>query len=128
MDIKIKSLKKIKKLEKEYNDTFNGIYKKIKKELKTEKLKLQIKLITSICQDYDLDYNEIYNKYISNNKTNNLLEIESISEEKIVEVENVLDRIVINEEECYLDANGDVFNLEAVKLGEFKDDKFIPKK
>ena len=121
--IKSKSIKKLKKLETEYHNTFLGIHKKIKKELKNEILKIKIDLIKNISIDYKLDYNKLYHQYIDENykfdeDNENNIKIQDKSSEL------VLDQVIINGKTYYQDPDGNIYDENAKIIGTNKDKKF----
>ena len=106
--IKLKSVKQLKKLENEYNETFQVICKKIRKEVKTEILKTKMDLIKLIAIDYNLDYNEIYHKYINTNKK---ILNEDIKKPLIKKnSDTILEQIIIKDNKYYQDKYGNIYN------------------
>ena len=123
INIKSKSIKKLKKLESEFHNTFQGIHKKIKKELKNELIKMKAELIKNISVDYNLDYNQLYHKYIDENHKFD----ENIEESQKVQTKNtevILDQITIKDKIYFQDSDGNIYNEKAEIIGTNKDKKF----
>lgn len=123
INIKSKSIKKLKKLESEFHNTFQDIHKKIKKELKNEFIKMKAELIKNISVDYNLDYNELYHKYIDENH-----KFEENTEKSLKEQtknnEVILDQITIKDKIYFQDSDGNIYNEHAKIIGTNKDKQF----
>lgn len=123
INVKSKSIKKLKKLESEFHNTFLGIHKKIKKELRNEVIKMKGDLLKQISIDYNLDYNQLYHKYIDeNHKFEENYEESKKNQNKNTEV--ILDQITIEGNTYFQDSEGNIYNEHAKIIGTNKDKKF----
>ena len=121
--IKSKSIKKLKKLESEFHNTFLGIHKKIKKELKTEIVKIKADLIKNISVDYNLDYNQLYHKYVDQNYKFDEDNSETKKNQNKPD-EVILDQIKMKDKIYYQDQEGNIYDENAKLIGNNKEKKF----
>lgn len=117
----MKNTRDIKLLKTELTNNIDNIYsiiKKIKKEYEKTYIDKTKKILYKIAIDHNLDYDELQNKYLKI-KTNII--------PKDTNIEELLSKITINDTNYYYESkeNGNVYTLDGVNVGNFKNNKII---
>jgi hypothetical protein len=124
-------LSNIKKKNSEYITFLESNIKKLTFNSNNDKIKAKEELLLQLCQDYDLDYKKTYKKYIKHlkkNKEDDLIEIDSESDNDTEEEKNIsLERVEIKDKICYVEniEGGFIYDSEVKKIGVIQKGEYI---
>jgi len=131
INIIMKKLSELKKLDKIISNGFNDLYsvlqeeiKEIKKEHNNILIEEKIKLLMLICNGEKLNLDDIKKKYLTD-KEINLLEENKIEILNSCEDDTLLDKIKIDDKDYYLSKSKIVYNINNEVIGVYKDGKII---
>ena len=131
INIIMKKLSELKKLDKTISNGFNDLYsilqdeiKEIKKEHNNILIEEKIKLLMLICNGEGLKLDDIKKKYLAD-KEIDLLDKNKIEILNTSEDDTLLDKIKIEDKNYYLSKSNIVYNSNNEVIGVFKDGKII---
>ena len=129
----LSSIRNLNKLNESFFKDNDDILKNIHKNYINDIIKSQEDLLLKISKDYNLEYEELTNKYMKdfkkNIKKNKLINIDfeqEYNDDNLLNVKNaVYEKILINDNEYYLDNENNIYNSLIMIVGKKNDNNYI---